>query len=361
MASISPIKTQDNTYKKYLFPVIITPTLSIGGYVGGVYYDRKSKLNEELRVQAEQAKLDKIFQDKESDLMSKRMSAYREYAGALSDGTMLADQIKELYNVKLSRELSDKEYELLGRGPLLIQRWNTGRLTEIPNCIMLYGKDKEFAKYLIRWFKGITPATIKTIDAKDDILEALENHVKDRALNIQKVSPDETWQLLHVTNFADLINPQKAEFETIESVKALMSAASETFHTTILFYAEDPSKLDDIAIETHRVRRFDIDNFLIDKEVFKNSKQVYREYMRFNQDMYEVSKLREELESLNIPEKKQKFELLENELKNLKREIVEPKSLKKYKWKFAGAGVLVSALIIAIKKVIDNKKDKKND
>ena len=147
-----------------------------------------------------------------------------------------AESLKEIKNNQITPRLLD-----------LIVRERQGKLTEMPNCVMLSCGSKDVNNDLIEWTKNNAECRVITMDINDDILEKME----DAHEHYQK---EREWTLLHVKNFTDLINPNITKFSTIEGVKALMSAAAERFNTTILFTAEHPEELDEIAIETHRVR-----------------------------------------------------------------------------------------------------------
>ena len=50
-----------------------------------------------------------------------------------------------------------------------------------------------------------------------------------------------------------LLNPKYNSKPNIACMKDLMSSASEDYHSTIVFSAKDPKKLDPGALATHRV------------------------------------------------------------------------------------------------------------
>lgn len=186
----------------------------------------KEVLAKEAR-EAERVKLNHIYAEKSkrAAIESLKLQRESEYISNLAD--IKTNQITPL--------LLD-----------LIIREGRGKLTEMPNCVMIACGTEGVNNDLVEWTKNNAGCRVVTMDSPNDIVTQLDN---------SEASYQETgmWTLMHVKNFADRIDPCKSEFETIESMKDIMSAASEDYHTTILFAAEHPEKLDEIALQSHRV------------------------------------------------------------------------------------------------------------
>lgn len=142
-----------------------------------------------------------------------------------------------------------------------IQRKRENRPTVLPNTVMFSSKDSEVNESLINWTKDNANANIITIDAKKtDLIEVL-----DKAEEQYRATGD--WNLIHAQNMDELINPKLSSQTTIESMKDIMCATSNDYHSTILFSATDPSKLDSIALQPHRVKKFDMSDLKSTKEL----------------------------------------------------------------------------------------------
>jgi len=136
----------------------------------------------------------------------------------------------------------------------LLQRKREGRPTAMPNNVMFYSKEDVINNDLINWTKENANANVKTVDLKeDDLLEVLEKAEKD-----YKETGD--WNLIHAKNMEDLINPEKSDNTTIETMKDIMGAVAEDYHSTIIFSTKNPEKLDYIALQPHRVKTLDLSN-----------------------------------------------------------------------------------------------------
>lgn len=83
--------------------------------------------------------------------------------------------------------------------------------------------------------------------------------------------------LFHIDGFDQLINPKLTEDGRIESLKSVLSNCAKRFHSTIIFSTADTSKLDQIAIQDHRVKRIDVDVSKASYEKAKSATQKVRE------------------------------------------------------------------------------------
>lgn len=131
-----------------------------------------------------------------------------------------------------------------------VQRALERKSASIPNCIMIVGNDSKVNEELIEWTGQNANCRFLQIDHTDNILKYLKN-----SENNFKDIGDRT--LLHIRNFEKLINPEITPAHVIADIKDLMSSASEDFHSTIIFSTTDPSRLDKIAIQPHRIEKID--------------------------------------------------------------------------------------------------------
>ncbi len=129
---------------------------------------------------------------------------------------------------------------------------------EFPNCLMLTGENTPLMQDLIDWTGENTdcnyvkvPYIINNDDHQEAIGEALEK-AEDSYQKTGKRS------LIYVNGLEKLINPKLNDFENIECMKNLMNKADTNFHSTLIFTAKDPSKLDNIAIQPNRVTNIDV-------------------------------------------------------------------------------------------------------
>lgn len=161
------------------------------------------------------------------------------------------EQLKEINKVK-----EEKLYpELLN----LIQREKEGKKTKVPNCVMFSNPDDNVNKELINWCgENVNGQFIITNPYEEDLIDVLEEAEKD----YQETGD---WNLIYVKDMDKLINPNFSKNSVISSMKDIMTCCSEEFHTTLMFSAPNPKKLDDIAIAPHRVKEIDIPNIKSEK------------------------------------------------------------------------------------------------
>lgn len=129
---------------------------------------------------------------------------------------------------------------------------------EFPNCLMLMGEHTPLMQDLIDWTGENAdcnyvkvPYIINNDDHQEAIGDALE-----KAEEIYKKSGKRS--LIYVNGLEKLINPKLNTFGNIECMKNLMNKAGTKFHSTLIFTAKDPSKLDDGATGENRVTIIDV-------------------------------------------------------------------------------------------------------
>lgn len=129
-----------------------------------------------------------------------------------------------------------------------IQSAKEGKAVSVPNCIMFVGQSSDTTNDLIEWAgkNANTEGNFVQINHNENILQNLR-----KAEEVHKETGNRT--LLHVRNFDNLLNPSITPCDVIADLKNLMAKSSEKYHTTIIFSTQDPSKLNSITIQTHRV------------------------------------------------------------------------------------------------------------
>lgn len=181
-----------------------------------------------------------------SDIIDERLNEQSEAAEIEKQDAL----IKKEYLQKMS---TVKETHLKPKLMDQIQRTKEGKLARVPNCIMIVGGSP--ADELIEWTGKNVNCNLVQIGHDDNILKYLKNAEKHH-----KETGERT--LLHIRNFEKLLNPEVTSSHVIADLKDLMSSASEDFHSTIIFSTKNPSELDSIALQSHRVEKIDA-NFLM--------------------------------------------------------------------------------------------------
>ena len=149
----------------------------------------------------------------------------------------------------------------------LVLNEKEGHPVDMPNCLLVVGDDPKYCERMIDWIGKTSNADYKTIKNGDNILAHLEQYEE----NYQKTK---NRTLLHVKDMESLIDHHKSEDWVVESMKDIMSAAAEDYHTTIIFQTQDPSKLDSIALQPHRVRKkFNI-NDIPEKKLLETDRKI---------------------------------------------------------------------------------------
>lgn len=149
----------------------------------------------------------------------------------------------------------------------LVLNEKEGHPVDMPNCLLVVGDDPKYCERMIDWIGKTSNADYKTIKNGDNILAHLEQYEE----NYQKTK---NRTLLHVKDMESLIDHHKSEDWVVESMKDIMSAAAEDYHTIIIFQTQDPSKLDSIALQPHRVRKkFNI-NDIPEKKLLETDREI---------------------------------------------------------------------------------------
>lgn len=235
--NIQPITNQQcnnniNTKKKNIIPSLYIGSAITLGTVGGIVGHNKSILKKNL------VKSDKLM--------------------ALNDS----------YNAhELTKESHDLREQIMLQVSDLCWRKKENKPTDMPNNVMLVSNDEKYAEHVSDWIAKKGNVTYKKTDMrKEDLLEVLEKAEKEHKKG--------DWTLLYVKNMSEAINPEKSDDSIIESMKDIMSSSVDDFHTTLIFTTKDPTKLDHIALQPHRVgAKFNL-NTVKENDFFAEEKQV---------------------------------------------------------------------------------------
>ncbi len=176
-----------------------------------------------------------------SDLINEK---YREDAEASNIRSVEA--ANDVQYMKKLNEIKDKQIHPLFLD--LIQREKEGHPSDIPNCVMISCGNDSVNKDLIDWTGKNANGRFSSISHDTNLLE----HLEQAEHNYQNTRD---WNIIHIKNGDRLINPKLSTFSCLESMKDIMSATAEDYHTTLLFSSEKPESLDNIAMQPHRVRR----------------------------------------------------------------------------------------------------------
>ncbi len=168
-------------------------------------------------------------------------SAYSKKAGKLSELKDSFEKTKPTEeSVKLRENISSDLCDL-------IRRTNEGNTVSMPNSILLVTENNNYAKNVSDWIANKSNANYIKIDTQtEELLDALElaedNHKNGN------------WTIIHAENLDKYINKQQQDKSVVESVKDILSASAEDYHSTIIFSTKNPKELDEIALQPHRVK-----------------------------------------------------------------------------------------------------------
>ena len=169
--------------------------------------------------------------------------------------------LKKALDTKVDTDIYNFRNKILSNFSDLVLRIKEGRPTEMPNCLMIKGQDQKYSEKMINWIGQNSKADFITIKVGDDILE----HIEKAEENFQKTK---NWTLMYIKDMEKLIDHSQVEDRIVEGMKDIMSAASEDYHTTIIFSSSNPEKLDKIALQPHRVKKIVTDKVISPDELY---------------------------------------------------------------------------------------------
>ncbi len=126
-------------------------------------------------------------------------------------------------------------------------------VSEFPNCIMLVGKNIPYMQTLIDWTAENADCNYVKIPYNMDnsaLQETLGEKLDEAEENYHNTG---TRTIIYVNGMEKLLSPTKNTDGNIACMKEMMNTADKNYHSTIIFTAKDPSKLDPGTMVSHRV------------------------------------------------------------------------------------------------------------
>lgn len=136
-----------------------------------------------------------------------------------------------------------------------IRDYKSNQNIDVPNCVMITGNNPYVAKDLEKWVEeqcGENVNCVKLSSKKDsvqmqeDILNALET-AEENYEETNKRS------VIFVNGMEKLLHNDINDSDDIAKMKNYMDKASRYFHSTIVFYAKEPNKLDPGTVGSHKI------------------------------------------------------------------------------------------------------------
>ena len=200
----------------------------------------------------------KRISDLRSDLKNERLNEENEAASISRKESLI---IKEYDDNKNKIKEESLKPNLLD----LFQSAKEGKIVSMPNCVMLTGQSTEATNDLIEWTGRNVNGNFVQVDHKDNILQHLVAAEKNH-----KETGNRT--LLYVKNFDNLLNSSITPDHVIADLKNLMAKASDKYHSTFIFSTQDPSKLNNITLQSHRVtEQIKVDFLSADEKISKEA------------------------------------------------------------------------------------------
>lgn len=131
---------------------------------------------------------------------------------------------------------------------------------KIPNAIMIEGKNKQETKETLKWIVAKAKSNYTYIEDKgesndirrDQILTILETAQENYEKNGKRT-------LIWVENFDNLLSNRPENEDVVADFKDLLDKLSRDYKTTIIFDCSNTKKLNPIALQPHRVKKYNID------------------------------------------------------------------------------------------------------
>ncbi len=158
------------------------------------------------------------------------------------------DKSKELKDVEQKKEDVKNVLQSEFIVPLMQSKSNSN--IELPNCIMLYGKNPHIMKEIIDWTADQTdlkyikvPSIINEEEMQENIYNALEQAEENYKENGER-------SIIFVNGMDKLLLNY---LDDLAVMKDIMGTADEDYHSTIMFYTTRPEELDKGTLASHRV------------------------------------------------------------------------------------------------------------
>jgi hypothetical protein len=150
---------------------------------------------------------------------------------------------------------------------------------KVPNSIMLLGGTKSDRQEDLRWIVGkATNARYTYIEDKNDSNETLLTKIINELEVAQEYfQKNKKRTLLWVQNFDKLLVDTPENEDIVGDMKALLSELSSEYKTTIIFETDrDTKTLNPIALQDHRMKKFDI----VKEATSEELRKLQNEYIR---------------------------------------------------------------------------------
>ena len=167
---------------------------------------------------------------------------------------------KILYDLQAKKQLSLACIKSEINKDFLIDFNSNNKYVKVPNAILIESKDEVERKKNIQWIVAKANSHYVYIQDKNDENEIRVNQIytvlEEAAVNFKK---DGKRTLLVVENFDKLLDKSPENEEIVGDLKDLLCKLSSEYHTTLLFDSNDTVNMDPIALQNHRVTKYNLD------------------------------------------------------------------------------------------------------
>ena len=123
----------------------------------------------------------------------------------------------------------------------------------VPNAVMLQGENPHIMKDIISSLSENKKVNFVSVASKRDYETMQEDLFEQLELAEENYQKTNKRSIIFVNGMEKLLNPQLNSAGNIACMKDLMSSAGEDYHSTIIFCATNPEKLDKGSLMSHRV------------------------------------------------------------------------------------------------------------
>lgn len=205
--------------------------------------------------------------------------------------------------LKNLEDLTIPETKLREKLKSLFHKENILHYDNVPNSLMFEGDNYVLGEKIASWLSK---------DLGFRYLNVNGNELVSKLEQLEKDTNPKEWTFVYVKDFDKNINPEFASNKKIAGYKALMSSFADDYNVTVIFQTKDSSKLDSIAIQPHRVKRFNIEG--LSQEKFFELENVN---LRIEKVLKEIFNLDKKIKEINNHFEMEKN--LQDKLENLKK------------------------------------------
>lgn len=186
---------------------------------------------------------------------------------------------------KLAREAENQIREMCIKKRIadeFIQNLNSAdkKFITAPNSVMILGSNKKTNIKYLNWIIGESNTNFLFIkDNPQDSNETKLNQITTALEELKEKNETNGLKgMLYVENFTKLLEDTPQNEEIIGYLKDLLDKVSEQYNTTILFETKGTVGLNPIALQNHRVKRYDTERKITTKEL----QQAQIDYIKSN-------------------------------------------------------------------------------